>query len=80
MTTILRDVSVVAPTLSPRSRHALNVLEKCGEMILDTSGYFTSTSSRSGVDSADMERLARLGFARMDFVGDSTFAVFVRRP
>lgn len=75
---MLKDVSV-KPRLSPRAQHAFNIIEKYGEMLLDPNdGFFKTPSARSSVNAVDMMRLQRFGLVRIDCVGESSFAVFLR--
>lgn len=70
----------MATKLSGRDVHAMNVLEKYGELLLDESGvYFSAAGARSGIDRRTVEKLEKVQVCRIDCVGQSTFAVFIGR-
>lgn len=67
--------------LSSIDMNVVYTLQKHGELMLDFSAkYFGNVLGRNMVDHHRVEKLARLGICRIDVVGQSTFAVFVRMP
>ena len=70
-------VTQLRPKLSGQDLRAIYGLQKRGELIL-RDGYFVNALGYGGVEEARMQRLARLGYARIDRVGETTFAVFVK--
>lgn len=67
--------------LSSIDMNVVDALEKHGELMLDFSGkYFGNVLGRAMVDRKRVEKLAGLGICRVDVVGASTFAVFLRMP
>lgn len=61
--------------------NAVYAIEKYGELMMDESGkYFGRALARCMLDRRRVEKLAGLGICRIDVVGASTFAVFVRLP
>lgn len=77
----LRDREPAAPKikLSSLEKNALFTLEKYREMLLMESGVYFGTIGRA-VKAVYIRRLAELGFCRIDQVGQSTFAVFLKKP
>lgn len=72
-------VSDATVKLSSLDVHALGAMEKHGELILDFSGeYFVNSTGYGSVDRKRIERLVARGLARVDVVGESTFAVSLR--
>lgn len=62
--------------LSTLDKNALGSLQKHGELILDEDGvHFRNITNFGFVERKRIERLAELGLARIDKVGQSTFAV-----
>lgn len=65
--------------LSSREENALYRLEKHGELMLEENGRFYNTPVGWVQTEAKLiEKLAALGHCRIDRVGSSTFAVFVK--
>ena len=70
---------MTAVNLSPLDKDCMHTLEKRGELILDETGkYFVNGSGYGSLDRKRVERLAERGLCRIDTVGTSTFAVFVK--
>lgn len=67
--------------LSTLQWNVLYKLEKYREAILMESGvYYRATGANQHLQAAVVNSLAELGLCRIDRAGESTFAVFVRRP
>ncbi len=64
-------------TLSTYDQHTYNKLKKHGDLILREDGYFGTQGSFWSISFAKMQRLVRLKVARIDRVGQSTFARLV---
>ena len=77
----LRDIEPKAPRapkLNSLQKNALHVLEKYGELMLGESGVYFQAMVGGAAKASTVRALADLGFCRIDVVGKSTFAVFVR--
>lgn len=67
--------------LSSLDINAIYAMQKRGEMMLDESGeYYRSTGGFGSLERKRVEKLAAAGYFRIDQVGASTFAVFVKGP
>lgn len=65
--------------LSSIDKNAIHALEKYGELMLTELGtHYGAAVARSAVPAKRIERLAALGHCRIDKVGESTFAVFLK--
>lgn len=66
--------------LSPIDKNALNILEKYGELLATEQGkYFRNAIGGGHVNAKQIEKLAQMGYCRIDRVGKSIFAVLVEK-
>lgn len=76
---MIRPVAV-KPRLGGEDVNAVYKLEKYGEIKLDDDRRFTVPGKYWSIGMQQMRRLEALGACRIDHVGRSTFAVFLKRP
>lgn len=70
--------------LSTTDKYALNVLEKHGELMRYESGFkhftFGTVTATARLTERQVNKMVAIGACRIDQVGQSVFAVFIRRP